>query len=209
MIHYRDRVTALAPPVHALVIVDIQTAFVTGDGAVPAAAPLLAHITDLLDRARRSGAFIVHLQNDGPAGADDEPGTAGWQLYLPVQHGPNEVVIRKTHDDGFAGTRLADLLEQQRVTALGICGVMSEMCVSATARTALALGLRVVMPHDAHATQDIPAAPWLGEIVPAAIAARAAEWALSNRVELVARAAEVSFGAATGVVGSPHNDRQK
>jgi hypothetical protein len=31
------------------------------------------------------------------------------------------------------------------------------MCVAATARTALARGFRVVLPHDGHATYDIPA----------------------------------------------------
>jgi Isochorismatase family len=36
---------------------------------------------------------------------------------------------------------------------------MSEMCVSATARSALQRGIAVVLAHDAHATYDIPAMP--------------------------------------------------
>lgn len=185
--------TSPVPPVEALLIVDIQADGVAGGRAVPAATALLTNITDLLTRARAAGAFIVHLQNDGKPGAGDEPGTPGWELFLPVQPGPAEVVIRKPHGDGFADTSLADVLEQHGVRALAICGVMSEMCVSATARTALALGYRVVLPHDAHATQDIPAAPWHGDVVPAAVASRTAEWALSNEAEIVATAAEVTF----------------
>lgn len=82
------------------------------------------------------------------------------------------------------------------VRALAVCGVMSEMCVLATARRALELDYRVVLPHDAHATYDIPAAPDISDVVPAAMASRVAEWALGDEVEIVARAAHVDFTAA-------------
>jgi nicotinamidase-related amidase len=179
--------------VEGLVVIDIQAAFVSGDGAVPAAIPLLEQITSLIGRARTGGALIVHLQNDGPVGVVDEPGKPGWQLYLPVECGPNEVVIRKTTDDGFHKTGLGDLLAARGVRGLAICGVMSEMCVSATARTALSRGFKVVMPHDAHATYDIPAAPGIHDTVPAAMVSRVAEWALGDQIDIVPQATDVRF----------------
>ncbi|MFF8279791.1 isochorismatase family protein [Streptomyces lateritius] len=182
-------------PVDALLVVDVQSAFVTGDGAVPAAARLLERTTDLIARARRGGAIVVHLQNDGPPGSDDEPHTPGWELHHRVESGPTEVVIRKTRDDGFDGTPLAGLLTEAGVTSLAVCGVMSEMCVQATARTALELGYRVVLPHDAHATQDIPAAPGISDRVPAHTVSRVAAWALGDDAEVTTPAAEVTFGA--------------
>ncbi|MGW7463475.1 isochorismatase family protein [Streptomyces xantholiticus] len=183
------------PPVEALIVVDVQSAFVTGDGAVPDAVRLLDRTTDLIARARRSGALVVHLQNDGPSGADDEPHTPGWELHHPVEAGTTEVVIRKPEDDGFVRTSLGSLLTDSGVKALAVCGVMSEMCVQATARTALALGYRVVLPHDAHATQNIPAAPGISGAVPAAVVSRVAEWALGSDVEITAHAADVHFTA--------------
>ena len=178
-----------------LIVVDVQTAFVSGASAVPAAGPLLEQVGSLIARARTGGAFIVHLQNDGPAGAVDEPGKPGWELYLPIEAGPHEVVIRKTLDDGFHQTDLAGLLAARGVRSLAVCGIMSEMCVSATTRTALSLGFRVVLPHDAHATYDIPAAPDISETVPAVMVSRVAEWALGDQIDIVARAADVGFGA--------------
>ncbi len=180
-------------PVQALIVVDMQTAFVTGDTAVPDAARVLDRTTDLITRARAAGALVVQLQNDGGPGADDEPGTPGWEIYLPVDHDRGEVVVRKTVDDGFEGTRLRELLTEAGVSDLALCGVMSEMCVSATARTALELDFRVVLPHDAHATQDIPAAEGISDMVPAAMVSRVAEWALGDEVEIVARARDVDF----------------
>ncbi|MFC8074444.1 isochorismatase family protein [Streptomyces sp. NPDC057307] len=181
--------------VQALVVVDVQTAFFTGDGAVPGAGPVREAVEGMLRRARESGVLVVHLQNDGPEGADDEVGTAGWELALPVVEGDREVVVRKKHDDGFAGTSLGRLLVGAGVRGIAVCGVMSEMCVSATARTALARGYRVVLPHDAHATYDAPAAEGIAGTVPAATVSRVAEWALGDEVEVVARAADVRFEA--------------
>ncbi|MBT2401350.1 isochorismatase family protein [Streptomyces sp. ISL-100] len=182
-------------PIEALIVVDVQSAFVSGDGAVPEAARLVDRTTDLIARARESGALVVHLQNDGPVGADDEPHTLGWELHHPVEASPTEIVIRKTQDDGFEGTSLGSELADLGVQALAVCGMMSEMCVQATARTALARGYRVVLPHDAHATYDIPAAPGISDGVPAAMVSRVAEWALSNEVEVIAHAKDVTFTA--------------
>ncbi|MFJ3767555.1 isochorismatase family protein [Streptomyces sp. NPDC090082] len=187
--------TERALPVDALIVVDVQSAFVTGEGAVPAAARLVDRTSDLIERARRDGAFIAHLQNDGPPGAEDAPHTPGWELHHAVAHGPAEVVIRKPHDDGFEETTLGEALTGAGVRSVAVCGVMSEMCVQATARTALALGYRVVVPHDAHATQDIPAAPGIAESVPAATVSRVAAYALGSDAETTVTAADVTFAA--------------
>jgi streptothricin hydrolase len=185
--------TARVTPAQALIAVDVQSAFVSGPDAVPDAPRVLERIEDLTARARTAGALVVHLQNDGPAGAADEPLTPGWELHLPVREGQREVVIRKSEDDGFEDTRLGELLTDMGIQALAVCGVMSEMCVSATARTALALGYRVVLPHDAHATYDIPAAAGISDVVPAAMVSRVAEWALGDEIEILPHAADVPF----------------
>ncbi|GAA3131273.1 nicotinamidase-related amidase [Kribbella aluminosa] len=166
----------------ALIVVDMQTAFVSGPDAVPGATQLLDRVRDLLDRARKAGAVVVHLQNDGPPGADDEPGTPGWELYLPVNPGPREHVIRKPRDDGFDATPLGEVLVSAGVRSLAICGVMSEMCVRATAQTAISRGYQVTLPHDAHATYDVPAVPGVSALVPAHIASRVAAWSLGDQI---------------------------
>ncbi|WP_372349242.1 isochorismatase family protein [Streptomyces sp. KL116D] len=187
-------------PVEALVVVDLQTAFVSGGEAVPDHERVVDRARLLLARAREAGAAVVQVQNDGPAGAVDEPGTPGWELYLPPDVAGGERVVRKTDDNGFTDTDLEVLLRRSGVRSLAVCGVLSEMCVMATARGALERGFRVVLPHDAHATYDIPAAPGISEAVPAAQASRVAEWALGDEVEIVARAHEVRFAApAAGV----------
>ncbi|WP_460664521.1 isochorismatase family protein [Kribbella swartbergensis] len=172
---------------------DVQSAFVTGTGAVPDAAQLVERVSELLDRAREAGALVVHLQNDGAPGSEDEPETPGWELYLPVKPGPREYVIRKPRDDGFDGTRLGEVLVGAGVRSVAICGLMSEMCVQATARTALARGYRVVLPYDAHATHNIPAVPGVCEEIPAYVVSRVASWALGSEANTTNPASALTF----------------
>jgi nicotinamidase-related amidase len=188
--------------VQALIIVDMQTAFVSGDEAVPAAAGLLVTVSGLLRRAREAGALIVQLQNDGLPGTADEPQTPGWELFLPAIGGEREHVIRKETDDGFHRTRLGDLLTEHGIRHLAVCGVMSEMCVSATARAALNRGYHVVLPHDGHATYDIPAVAGLSDMVPHTMASRVAEWALGDEIDIIARSADVRFGRLLTLAGA-------
>ena len=91
-----------------------------------------------LDQIRRGDQtalknVVIQLQNDGPPGARDEPGAPGWELFLPARARDGEHVIRKATDDGFRQTSLSAVLTGRAVRHLAVCGVLSDMCVSATA----------------------------------------------------------------------------
>jgi len=184
-----------APTAEALIVVDVQNAFVSGADAVPGHALLLAAVATLLDKARASGVPVIFIQNDGPAGAVDEPHTSGWQLHFPPR--PGEHVVRKELDDGFDGTGLNDLLSASGISTIAFSGMLSEMCLAATARTAMAIGYGVILPHDGHATYDVPPGPGGSEGVPAHLAARAAEWSLGDEVVIVPSAKDVGFSKRT------------
>lgn len=178
--------------VDAVVVVDAQCGLLAGAEAIPGAQSIVAAISTLVRGARASGAPVIWLQNDGPSGAIDEPGTAGWQLIAEADVRPDELVIRKPVDDGFDGTGLGSSLDHLGVRRVVICGALSEMCVSATARGALGRGLSVVLPRDAHGTYDVPADRDI-PMVPEAVAARVAEWSLGDGITVVDRATDVGF----------------
>lgn len=176
--------------VDALLVVDVQNAFVSGPEAVPEHKMLISAIGVLLAQARSVNAPVIFLQNDGPAGAVDEPLTTGWELFFAPQ--THEKVIRKQKDNGFEETPLHALLTALGIRTIAICGMLSEMCLAATARAAMEHGYGVLLPHDAHATYDVPPGPG-SEGVPAAMAARAAEWSLGDEVKICASVHEVRF----------------
>src|ERR1700746_1177250 len=84
----------------ALMLIDVQRNMLEQPAPVPSAPSIRDALEDLLLRARRAGALVVHVQNDGPPGEPDEPGTDGWQLVFPVSAG--ELIMRKDQPDTFA-----------------------------------------------------------------------------------------------------------
>lgn len=185
-----------SPLVTALLVVDMQAGFVAGDDASPQMPTVLPAVRQQLASARAAGALVVFLQNDGPPGAVDEPGTPAWQLALDLRAG--DMVVRKQRDSGFTGTDLGAILGRHRVETVSICGVMSEMCVAATARDAMSRGITVVLAHDSHGTYPVPAyRPGEPEIT-ANHAARAAEWSLGDQIHIPARAVDVRFSPVAG-----------
>jgi streptothricin hydrolase len=110
------------------------------------------------------------------------------------------------------GTTLEDVLALAGVTRIAVAGLLSEMCVSATVRGALARGLQVVLAHDAHATYNL-------DDILASVVSRVAEHALGDAVEL-ADAVSVTYGRPSkhadkrsgnecsfGIIPSKPNDR--
>ena len=184
------------PQADALLLVDVQCAFLEGLDAVPGHLALQASIACLLAHARQAGVPVIFLQNDGAPGTPDAPHSTGWPLYFPPVRG--EHVLFKSEDDGFVETQLETLLRERGVQCLALCGLLSEMCLAATARAALQRGFEVVLPHDGHATYDVPPGPGGSPGVPAALAARAAEWSLGDDVRVLPGADAVVFRAKSG-----------
>lgn len=134
-------------------LIDVQRNMLEPPAPVPSAASTREAVEDLLRRARRAGAFVVHVQNDGPPGEPDEPGTDGWQLVFPVSAG--ELIVRKDQSDTFAANpALAKDLAEREITEVVIAGMQSNYCVAASSRGALKRGLQAILASGAHATYD-------------------------------------------------------
>lgn len=175
----------VVPPT-AFLVIDAQQGLLDGETAVPNAIDVIDRIRTVLAAARSTGALVIYLQNDGVPGTLDEPEMPGWFIHPQVAPEPGELVLRKRHDDGFDGTELEQVLASKRVTCIAVAGLLSEMCVSATVRGALARNFHVVLVRDAHAAYNL-------DDIPAAIVARVAEHALGDEVNLI-DAASVTFG---------------
>jgi len=172
-------------PVSALLIIDAQQGLLDGEAAIPNARVVIDRIATLLAAARSVGALVVYLQNDGAPGTIDEPETSGWFIHPSVAPNSDELVLHKNGDDGFEGTDLEIILARNQITRIAVVGLLSEMCVSATVRSALKRSIEVVLVPDAHGTYNL-------DDIPSFIVSRVAEHALGDEIEL-ANAASVTF----------------
>ena len=151
----------------ALIVVDIQNDYFPG-GAHPLVGPeaAAANARRLLDSFRAGGEPLVHVQHvaRGAGASFMRPGTPGVQIHEIVAPHPGEPVVQKASPNSFLDTPLEETLRAEGVDEVVVCGMMTSMCVDATARAAADLGFAVTVVHDACATLDLE---FGGETIPA------------------------------------------
>ena len=174
----RDRSDAV------LIVIDAQMEYsdegvLTLDGLQPA----LDNIAGLLLTGRKDGAKIVHIAHEGSKGRAFDPDKGG-RIIEQVAPLDGETVIGKGLPNSFANTGLQNHLAEIGRPHLIICGFMTHMCVSSTARAALDLGYETTVVSDATATRALPAADG-GAAIPADEVHRAALAALADRFSAI------------------------
>ena len=145
----------------ALLIIDVQNDYFPGGKmALHEPEQALAKITELLQFYRQQQWPVIHIQHEmydrpnRPA-AFFLPHTEGQQLHPAVLPAENETLLIKHFPSSFAGTGLLEVLQQQQIKQLIICGMMTHMCVDTTTRAAFDLGFDVQVAIDATATKAL------------------------------------------------------
>ena len=141
----------------ALLIVDLQVGLV---GGAFREADVIAHVRDLIGLARAAKAPVFYVQHNHASFQPLMKGNPGWAIHPRLEPQPSDHRIEKTASDAFYGTELAAKLHKLGITRLVLCGMMTEYCVDATARSALSHDFDVILASDAHTTGDstLPAA---------------------------------------------------
>ena len=166
----------------ALIIIDAQHEYI--DGALPLVGveAAIAETAQLLARARKSGAPVIHIVHKG-SGALFNPAGHSFEIAAPLRPQAGETVIEKARVSAFAGTGLEVALQRTGRKSLIIAGFMTHNCVSSTARAARDLGYGVTIAAATTATRDLPDGK--GGIIPAAALQNASLAALADRTAVV------------------------
>ncbi len=142
----------------ALIIIDIQKDYFEG-GKYPLVNPLVAaqNAYMLLQCFREHGGHHIHVQHIAlePDAAFFVKGDSGSDIHDSVAHFVGEPIVYKHEPNSFLNTNLLDLLKEWETERVVICGMMTHMCVDATARAAADLGFQVIVAEDACATRDL------------------------------------------------------
>ena len=142
----------------ALLVIDIQRDYFDGGAMrLPRAEAAASQAAQVLSSYRSAGSLVVHLQHvwDAPDATFMIPGTPGVEIHPDAAPRDGEPVLTKELPNGFIGTDLEKLLREHGITALTIAGMMTNMCVDATARAASDLSFEVTVVHDACAAADL------------------------------------------------------
>jgi len=142
----------------ALLVIDIQKDYFPG-GKHPLVNPEQAarHAYELLQCFREHGGHHVHIQHISlePDATFFIKGDSGSDIHDLVAHFEDEPIVYKHEPNSFLNTDLLKLLKNWEIERVVITGMMTHMCVDATARVASDLGFQVLIAEDACATRDL------------------------------------------------------
>jgi len=181
--------TANALSNSVVVTIDQQNEYLSGALALTGIDQAMAEAKAVLVRARAAGTPIIHIVHKGSAGGPFDLSAERGQIADQVSALAGEPLVEKTLPNSFAGTTLVTKLEDIGCTNLIITGFMTHLCVSATARVALDLGLRTTIVSGATATRDLPSATGQG-VVKADTVAEATLAALADRFATIVPTAQ-------------------
>src|SRR5690606_17170794 len=140
------------PPRRALLVIDVQNEYVTGNLAIgyPPVETSLGNIGLAMDAAHAAKIPVIVVQHDS---ASTSPlfakGSQNWQLHPTVAQRPADHRINKSKANAFTGTDLAQYLADNAIDTLTIAGYMTHNCDAATIYHASHNGLNVEFLSDA------------------------------------------------------------
>jgi nicotinamidase-related amidase len=142
----------------ALIVIDVQKDYFPG-GKYPLVNPEAAarKAYQLLQCFREHNGYHVHIQHISkePDATFFISGDRGTDIHDLAAHFEGEPIVYKHEPNSFLNTNLLELLQSWDVKRVVICGMMTHMCVDATARAASDLGFDVIVAEDACATRDL------------------------------------------------------
>lgn len=142
----------------ALLIIDIQKDYFPG-GKMELVNPLGAakKAYSLLQCFREHAGYHVHIQHisKNPNATFFISGERGTDIHDSAAHFEGEPIIYKHFPNAFRETNLLEMLKGWGIERVVITGMMTHMCVDATARAAADFGFKVILAEDACTTRDL------------------------------------------------------
>jgi nicotinamidase-related amidase len=198
----------LSSMTRALLVIDVQESFRQDPLWPTISNPSIASdVARLVDGVRANGDLVVWVLHAEPGSGSPFDPDSGHVRYLePLAPKPGEPQLTKTSHNAFTTTNLQQLLTQQGITELVVCGMRTEQCGETTARVASDLGYHVTFVTEATATnpiahRDAPSGQTVGQLLadprtlPASAVIERTEYALAGRFAAIATIEEVTGAA--------------
>jgi isochorismate hydrolase len=164
---HRTRAHKFSPKASALLVIDMQRYFLERESHafLPGSESILGNVESLVARYRAKSLPIVFTRH--AILPDEEPGAMGrwWgdrirdedpmsQIVSSLEPKNDDIVLRKSKYNAFAGTDLEAELGRLGVKQLVITGVMTHLCCETTARDAFTRDFDVFVVIDGMASSS-------------------------------------------------------
>jgi nicotinamidase/pyrazinamidase len=130
-------------PKRALIVIDMLHDFIDKDGSLyvgPTADKIKPFIKEKIEKARERGDLVIYLtDNHTPKDKEFElfrkhavKGTHGSKVIPELKPKPSDKVVPKRRFSGFYGTKLEQVLKENKVKEVTVTGVCTSICVMDT-----------------------------------------------------------------------------
>jgi nicotinamidase-related amidase len=142
----------------ALLIIDMQILpFIWkdhGGKALLDEESLLNNTEALIKRARKANIPLIYVMHSEETGSLRAEGQPLWQVHPLIAPQEGDRLVTKYFADSFYQTSLGDVLAEEGIKNVVLCGIQTEFCVDTTCRSAFGHGLGVELASDCHSTYD-------------------------------------------------------
>ena len=134
-----------------LIIIDVQKGIFKLKQTVYDQAVFINNLKKILLSAQKHNIKTIYTQHENASfllrGSED------WEIIDELKSvNRDDLIINKKHPSIFKNTCLLDLLNQNKIETLYICGLISNGCIKDTCLDGLKNGFNIVLISDAHST---------------------------------------------------------
>ncbi len=138
-------------PKKALVVIDVQNIFFAeGKYQLYKAEEVAEKINNLIKKARQNHIPLIFVRHQDPEYM--QFGSYVWQVYDELDARKSDFYVEKKTPDSFFETGLQELLAENRIEEIYLCGMQTDYCIDTTCRSAFGKKIKAVLIEDAHST---------------------------------------------------------
>lgn len=151
----------------ALLVLDMQNFFLDkkSRGYLPASSAILPQINSLIDVFRTRSKLIIFTKHSNVE-SNAKSMAIRWKYLIPpnskesdlfpLLNYKGEKIIEKHQYDAFYDTSLYEILDQSGIRSIVIAGLVQNLCVESTLRSAFVRGFDPIIPIDCTASYSYP-----------------------------------------------------
>ena len=129
----------------ALIIIDVQNGLVNKN--LYNKETFIQNINKAIIENNKINNLIIFVQHNSETLKN---GTKNWEIYSELIQNKNSIIIQKKHGDAFKNTNLKNVLIENNINEIIICGLVSHGCVFHTCKSGIENGFKVNIIKNGH-----------------------------------------------------------
>jgi nicotinamidase-related amidase len=135
----------------ALLVIDLQNGVCRGLTDIDHLEKIIQQTNELIQQYHDDEKKVIFIQHNEKG---LERNSIEWEILPEIVTSPTDIYVDKTHANSFYHTNLQEVLQENDITSLEICGAQTQYCIDSTVKMAHGLGYKLRMQEKGTTTYD-------------------------------------------------------